>query len=95
MKRYEDCIMTDSECRKCSLSSYERDCHGAPAQKLSYAMRSAGKTQKMLEADTGIAQQSISKWVTGERDFGAATARTATKVARALNTTVENLIDEI
>ena len=95
MKRYDDCPYQNSECRKCSLSSYEIDCHGRPADKLSYAMDRIGMNQVQLAAAVGMKQQAISRFQRKERDLGGAQARTVMRIARALYTTVEDLIDEI
>lgn len=93
MKRYDDCPFENSECRKCSLSNYEMDCHNNPAQKLGYWMAVKKITQKAIEANAGITQQAISKFITGERDIGNASARTVSKIAGVLGVTVEDLID--
>ncbi len=92
MKRYEDCIMTDSECRKCSLSSYGRDCRNAPVHPLAYYRSLKGLSQYDLADKSGVARPQIARYETGERDLNTAQAVTVRNLARALDVSMEDLM---
>lgn len=93
MKRYNDCVMQNSECRKCSLSSYELDCHGNPAHALAYFRKLRKFSQQQLSDSSGVVRQQIAKYETSERDLACAQAMTVLRLARALGVSVEDLID--
>lgn len=94
MKRYTDCIMQNSECRKCSLSSYERDCHNNPAHPLAYYRGLKGMSQQRLADESGVIRQQIARYETDERDLAGAQVKTVIKLARVLGVAVEDLVGE-
>ena len=93
MKRYNDCIMENSECPGCSLSNYGMDCHNNPAHPIAYFRSVSGLSQQQLSDKSGIVRQQIAKYETGERRIDTAQARTVLRLARALGVTVEDVIE--
>lgn len=85
MKRYSTCQHdTSSPCENCSLSSYGRDCHGAPVNQLAYLRQASGLTQKQLADAIGKSPLYISKLERGERSISGIALATAVAIADAL-----------
>ena len=83
MKRYPDCQMDQSRCEACSLSSYGKDCCGAPANLLLYLRKQRGWTRAQAAKQTGVNQRQLQRIETGEADMGNVTLRNAIKIADA------------
>lgn len=63
-----------------------------PYNKLSELRSKAGLTQQALADAAGVNIRQVQKWESGELDIGKAAAETVVKVAKMLNTTVEDLL---
>lgn len=92
MKRYPDCIRTDGLCGVCSASSYGRDCHNKPINKLLYQRSLADMTQQQVAEATGINIRQIQKFESGESDLGNITLRNAIALAEAFNCDVNDFL---
>lgn len=92
MKRYPDCIRTDGLCGACSASSYGRDCHNKPINKLLYQRSLADMTQQQVANSTGINIRQIQKFESGESDLGNITLRNAIALAEAFDCDVTDFL---
>lgn len=68
---------------------------GLPNNKLSELRSNANLTQQALAAATGVNIRQIQKWESGELDIGKAAAKTVVKVAKALGTTVDKIVEAV
>lgn len=66
-----------------------------PYNKLSELRSNANLTQQALAAATGVNIRQIQKWESGELDIGKAAAKTVVKVAKALGTTVDKIVEAV
>lgn len=92
MKRYDDCSK-DGNCLGCALSSHRRDCKNNPANNLAYHRVLTGLRQSDLAEKIGVSVRTIQDYEQGRRDINAASALTVYKMARILNTDMENLLE--
>ncbi|MEG0913917.1 MAG: helix-turn-helix transcriptional regulator [Oscillospiraceae bacterium] len=68
LKRYTDCKKPDEKCTSCSISSYGKDCHNAPTNKLSFLRHAAGLSQAQLSEKSGIYVSVIGRIERDERN---------------------------
>lgn len=92
MKRYTDCIRTDSMCGICSLSSRGLDCHNNKINSVLYNRSIMGMTQKELAEKSGINIRQIQKYESGEYDIGNMTLKNAIALADALGCEMRDLL---
>ena len=90
--RYPDCIREDGNCELCAQSSRWKDCKGNPAGELAYRRSVNNLTQQQVADAAGIHLTAYQRLEYGGRELGRASAQTVLGIARALNTTVENLL---
>ena len=94
-KRYPDCQFSNSSpCNSCSLSNYGRDCRNSPINPIAHYREAAGLSQRELGELIGIEQtpqQRISEW---ERGYRVPTAKHLSLISKALNVTIEELLEE-
>lgn len=93
MKRYEDCCMEHSNCSSCSLSNYGRDCRNNPIKNLAYYRTANGLSQKALAEKSGCTANHIGDLERGLRNINTISAIKLYKIAKALGTTMENLLE--
>lgn len=92
MKRYPDCQREDGKCNLCSLSSYGKDCHMAPANKIAYLRKKANITQVEIAKQMGVAQTWMTKLERGEVSAENITLKKAIALADALGVNVKELL---
>ena len=90
--RYADCQREDGNCELCSLSSYGKDCQGAPANRVAYLRKLAGITQTELASRTGFTKQWLSRLETGALSAANITLGKAVILARELGVEPQDLI---
>lgn len=83
-RKYTDCIRSDSNCAKCSLVSYGRDCHNNKIGQIEWRRKTAELTQVELSDRTGIDTRLLRKIETGEVSIQNVTLSNAIKLADAL-----------
>lgn len=92
IRRYEDCTR-DGNCLSCALSSYRRDCRNNPANNLAYYRTLAGLSQSDLAEKVGMSKRTIQDYEQGRREINGASAITVHKLALALGTSIESLLE--
>lgn len=92
MKRYDTCIREDGDCAVCSMSSYGRDCHNNPANRLAYLRTLAGLTQQQLANKSKIHIGQVQKIEYGQRDIGGVSLRIGLAIADALGVDPHELL---
>lgn len=91
-RKYGDCQREDGNCAACSLSSYNRDCHGRAISKLEwYRLVNNMSVTKLADA-SGVALRLIQRAERGEADVGNMTARNVLAIADALGVDIHDLM---
>ncbi len=91
-RKYNDCVRLDGDCTHCERVVDMKDCRGRRITKMEWARLRAGMGLSELSAKSGVAVRQIQKVELGEGEAGNMTARNILEIAKALDTTPENLI---
>lgn len=93
MKRYPDCYMENSACAECSLSNYGKDCRNNPVNNLGYFRAVSNVSVSSLSELSGCPTNYIYDLEKGTRNINKISAVNLYRLAQALGTTMESLLE--